>query len=105
MVYQPDNWILLHVLEGDFYKVLGGWSGGFLHGDSWRLSSGITGLSADEDSYHFYNETGSTYICKRHTEKLSMAMLPYKTLIESNLVERVSVDTMVEAIYLGVLTD
>jgi hypothetical protein len=37
--YTPDSWVVLKVKEGKgtfpFYKVLAGWSGGFLYGSSW----------------------------------------------------------------------
>ena len=54
--YRPDNWVVIkftqQVKSGNtgygrtekvFYKVLGGWSGGYLDGDSWRMNSGGIG--------------------------------------------------------------
>ena len=40
-VYQPDNWIIVELPNNTGYKILAGWSGGYLHGNSWRLNSGI----------------------------------------------------------------
>jgi hypothetical protein len=45
--------------------VLGGWSGGYLDGNSWKLSSGTNGFDYDHETfcYHFPQVSGSTYIC------------------------------------------
>ncbi len=49
--YTPDSWVVLKVKAGKgtfpFYKVLAGWSGGYLSGDSWRINSGITRVEDD----------------------------------------------------------
>lgn len=41
-VYTPDGWTIFHINNNGahFYKVLCTWSGGYLDGDSCRLSSG-----------------------------------------------------------------
>jgi hypothetical protein len=41
--YLPDNWVVLKINhEGKtLYKVLAGWIGGYLNGDSWRMNSGM----------------------------------------------------------------
>ena len=56
--YLPDNWVVLKIKEGKldsgFYKVLAGWSGGYLDGDSWRINSGITRVEDHETYYSFY---------------------------------------------------
>lgn len=74
--YQPDNWVVLKVKEGKgtfpFYKVLGGWSGGYLSGDSWRLNSGVTEVKEDGDYYEFYGESGSCYRCHKEGYGLRM---------------------------------
>ena len=63
--YLPDNWVVLKIKEGKldsgFYKVLAGWSGGYLHGDSWRMNSGITRVEDHETYYSFYGYSGSVY--------------------------------------------
>ena len=43
---KPHNWVVVKVDE-DFYKVLGGWSGGYLDGDCWILNSCITKVKDD----------------------------------------------------------
>ena len=63
--YTPDNWVVLKIKEGKldsgFYKVLAGWSGGYLDGDSWRMNSGITRVEDHETYYSFYGYSGSVY--------------------------------------------
>ena len=61
---KPDNWVVVKVDE-DFYKVLAGWSGGYLDGDSWRLNSGITKVEEDGDYWLFIGESGSVYQCHK----------------------------------------
>ena len=74
--YRPDNWVVLKVKEGKgtfpFYKVLAGWSGGYLSGDSWRINSGVTEVKEDGDYYEFYGETGSCYCCHKEGYGLRM---------------------------------
>ncbi len=77
-VYNPDNWVLIKICaEGEepLYKVLGGWSGGYFHGDSWRLNSGISKITHDTDLglYHIYGSSGSCYIVSDSTERISGA--------------------------------
>lgn len=62
----PDEWVVLKILsasDGTFYKVLGSWYGGYLHGNSWRLNSGIERVEKTEDSFLFYGFSGSCYEC------------------------------------------
>lgn len=67
MTYTPDNWVIIKMSKDDdiFYKVLAGWSGGYLDGDSWRLNSGITKIEEKKDSYLFYGYSGSVYECRK----------------------------------------
>lgn len=75
--YRPDNWVVLKIdYEGEIiYKVLAGWSGGYLDGDAWRMNSGITEVKADSDGYFFfYGSSGSCYQCHPKTYRLTMAI-------------------------------
>jgi hypothetical protein len=66
MKYYPDNWVVLKITtehEEPFYKVLGGWSGGYLDGDSWRMNSGIARVDKRVHNWEFYGLSGSVYIC------------------------------------------
>ena len=51
----PDNWVVVKVGEG-IYKVLAGWSGGYLTSDSWKLNSGISEVKDDGDHWLFIGE-------------------------------------------------
>jgi hypothetical protein len=73
----PDNWVILKIIAKSksksetFYKVLAGWSGGYLDGDSWRLNSGIEKVEKHGDYYHFIGYSGSIYKCNKNSECLS----------------------------------
>lgn len=78
--YRPDSWVVLKVKAGKgafpFYKVLAGWSGGYMddawHYATWRINSGITEVRLDGDYYEFHGESGSLYICHKEAYGLSM---------------------------------
>jgi hypothetical protein len=72
--YTPDSWTILEMKHGNqiTYKVFAGWSGGYLHGDSWKLSSGIKTAELDEGgTYLFDNFSGSLYVCSAGAQRLS----------------------------------
>ena len=90
--YFPDNWVILKIKEGKgtfpFYKVLAGWSGGYLDGDSWRMNSGITRITGDEDYLKFWGSSGSCYVCHKDTYRLTMAISGvYNSLKENEAFE------------------
>ena len=71
--YRPDNWVVIKIKGNDpHYRVLGGWSGGYLDGDSWRMNSGITRVEEDADTWKFYGSSGSCYECGKHSYTLRM---------------------------------
>ncbi len=62
--YTPENWVIVKIKGDDpHYRVLGGWSGGYLDGDSWRMNSGITGYQYDDGYWYFQGISGSVYKC------------------------------------------
>jgi len=64
--YCPDKWVVIEIKQQNnppLKKVLAGWYGGYLNGDSWRMSSGITKIIDNEDHYIIENESGSVYTC------------------------------------------
>ena len=76
MDYNPDNWVVLKItVDGTtLYKVLAGWSGGYLDGDAWRMNSGVTQVKdGGGDYYEFYGESGSCYRCHKETYGLRMS--------------------------------
>jgi hypothetical protein len=72
-MYEPDNWVVIKVKGDDpHYRVLAGWSGGYITSDSWRMNSGITRVKEDEHSFYFYGATGSCYKCRKTAYRLRM---------------------------------
>ncbi len=73
---QPDNWILLEIDNGKdkkYHKVLAGWSGGYLDGDSWKLNSGIEKVEENMEGYYdFIGSSGSVYRCHKNQEMVRM---------------------------------
>ncbi|MDX1372415.1 MAG: hypothetical protein R3321_08085, partial [Nitrososphaeraceae archaeon] len=73
-IYNPDKWAIIQIEsnEGTYYRILGGWSGGYLDGDSWRLSSAIELVEEDGEFYLMKNISGSTYKCHKKTNGFNM---------------------------------
>ena len=72
--HTPDNWVIIKMTpEGHdtFYKVLAGWHGGYLDGDSWRMNSGIDKVEQNKNYYLFIGASGSVYKCHKQGERLS----------------------------------
>jgi hypothetical protein len=71
--YNADNWVVLK-FDGDdpHYRVLAGWSGGYITGNSWRMNSGITKVEEDESFFYFYGSSGSRYRCNKEVYMLRM---------------------------------
>lgn len=72
--YLPDNWVVLKITykSKTVYKVLAGWSGGYLDGDSWKMNSGIWEVKEDDNYYYFYGYSGSCYRCNKESYMLRM---------------------------------
>lgn len=74
----PDAWVMLEVNhEGEqFQKVLAGWSGSYLYGDSWRMSSPIKTIDIDVDNEYIIAKTdsGSTYTLWKNYQGLRMSI-------------------------------
>lgn len=72
--YTPDIWVVLKINnpKDPHYRVLGGWYGGYLGSDSWRLNSGITKHDFDGDYWYFYGSSGSCYKCYVDSYRMNM---------------------------------
>ena len=73
----PDSWVIIEVNhEGkQFQKILSGWSGGYLDGDAWRMSSPIKeiNIKVNHDYFTVDTETGSRYNLFKSRQGLRMS--------------------------------
>ena len=96
MIYEPDNWVIVAIEQDDgttFHKVLGGWSGGYLDADNWRMNSGIDRVVTDEDHYDIHGYSGSVYRCRKDTEGIRMNIANIlEKLIDTGRVKQVSIE-------------
>ena len=73
----PDSWVIIEVNhEGEqFQKILSGWSGGYLDGDAWRMSSRIKeiGIKVNQDYFTVDTESGSKYNLFKSRQGLRMS--------------------------------
>ena len=73
----PDAWIILEINHNgeQFQKILAGWSGSYLYGDSWRLSSPIREMNIDVNKDYITVETdsGSMYNLFKDYQGLRMS--------------------------------
>ena len=76
MTYYPDKWLLIKTPQCT--KVFGVWHGGYIHGDSWKLNSGISGVEETVDSYLFHGYSGSIYHC--HKDKYGSSPYGYSVI-------------------------
>jgi hypothetical protein len=75
--YTPDRWIIVKIQsvgKEPYYRVLAGWYGGFIHGDSWKLSSGIEKTIDRGTHYEMLQSSGSTYLCPKGSHGCSAYM-------------------------------
>lgn len=80
-IYTPDSWVIVKISgptgdDSPVYKVLAGWSGGYLDGDSWRANSGIGMTKTFDDHYEFVGYSGSIYVCDKRSEGMRLSMYP-----------------------------
>ena len=73
----PDAWVIIEVKTpaGQFQKILAGWSGGYLYGNSWRMSSPMKELNikTHEDYFTVDTESGSRYTLWKSRQGLRMS--------------------------------
>lgn len=95
--YTTDRWVVLEFdHDGDVIKkVFAGWYGGYLNGDSWKLSSGVTNQREFDDRFEFENYSGSLYICHKGCYGMSGYMMGIFTSFENQVKEAVESGTKV----------
>lgn len=67
--YYPDGWALIKMVDPSYkayYKILASWSGGYLDGDSWKMSSEITSIKEDDENYYTIGSSGSVYALRKN---------------------------------------
>ena len=75
--YTPDSWVIVKIQSekyGTIHKVLAGWSGSYLYGASWKLSSGIVTFEDKGEHYESLQDSGSTYVLYKSSERMSAIM-------------------------------
>jgi len=67
-MYTPDKWVVVKLTKNSktIFKVLAGWSGSYLDGQSWRMNSGISKIETTDNHYLFYGHSGSVYKCSKN---------------------------------------
>ena len=74
----PDAWVILEINHNgeQFQKILAGWSGSYLYGDSWRMSSPIKTMNIDVNNDYITVETdsGSVYNLFKPAQGLRMSI-------------------------------
>ncbi|MFY8274493.1 hypothetical protein AAEU32_10255 [Pseudoalteromonas sp. SSDWG2] len=66
MIHKPHGWVILKFTSKEkvYFKIFASWRGGYLDGDSWRLSSGSRippEISECGNYWIWLQESGSTY--------------------------------------------
>ena len=88
--YTPDKWHLIKIVSENetLFKVLAGWSGSYLEGQSWKINSGIVKIEESTTHYDFHGYTGSVYSCHKEAEGFN--------LITTGVWNRVSADARIQ---------
>ena len=72
----PDAWVIIEVNHNgeQFSKILAGWSGGYLYGDSWRMSSPIKEMNIDVEKDYITVKTDSGSVYNLHKDYQGLRM-------------------------------
>jgi len=89
--YNPDRWVIVRIqcTSETAYKVLAGWGGGYLTGDSWQLNSGIARVEETPDHWVFHGHSGSVYKCGKSGYAMLMIMQGIWIQLKTRLGDRV----------------
>lgn len=86
--YTPDSWVIVRIQYekyGTIHKVLAGWAGSYLYGTSWKLSSGIVTFEDKGEHYESLQDSGSTYVLYKSSERMSAIMASTFASLEEQL--------------------
>lgn len=73
-IYNPDKWKLIKIINHKknevYYKIFGTWSGSYIYGSSWKLSSGCKSFEYDPHNKIWSSPqwSGSTYQIHENAE-------------------------------------
>jgi len=82
----PERWVILKINGPEtYFRVFGGWRGGYTSGDTWRMNSGIVGIEEDEDYYYFEGHSGSWYKCNKNGYGFKDGMYSFSSYVQSTL--------------------
>lgn len=86
-MYFPDKWAVIKITtqEEILYKVVASFFGGYAHGDSWKINSGIVSVEETETHYDFTGYSGSTYRCCKGSYGFSMLTASVLKSLEESL--------------------
>jgi hypothetical protein len=74
-IYSPDCWIIVELSGSNIPKthrrILAGWYGDFLQGDSWKLSGGIESVTERTEFWEVLTASGSIYLLYKNNEGVS----------------------------------
>jgi len=93
--YSPDKWLMVKLTNKDnesHYRIFACWYGGYLGSDSWKLNSGVIGITEDEGSYYFEGSSGSVYQCN----KLAYGTSGYGQGVLTNMIEKSKDSVLIE---------
>lgn len=88
----PDAWVIIKYNGNEqFQKILAGWSGSYLYGDSWRMSSPIKELYIDIDKDYITatTDSGSVYTLFRQYQGLRMSNLGIYNELKEKFKDRI----------------
>ena len=97
-MYIPDKWAVIKLTKQEevLYKVAASFCGGYTHGDSWKINSGIVSVEETETHYDFIGYSGSTYRCRKGSYGVSMLTASVLKNLEESLPYSVTFEVLPE---------
>lgn len=88
-IYSPDSWQVIEVKSNNepkvHHRVLCGWSGSYLYGTSWKVSSGFVSVFDLGNQWKVPQSSGSVYMLNKQQEHPSTATVGiFESLQETN---------------------
>lgn len=83
MDYVPDSWVILELPNNNGHKIAAGWDGGYTHGSSWKVNSGITKIEEVDHSFIVHGYSGSIYSLFKTRNRISTSNMFIITKMEN----------------------